>query len=305
MILFAGIPSEAPIAMAIEAAERRGLPFRIFNPRRAADCDVRLEAGDMGAGPVIWVAGEAIEINACSGIYARTVDPASIPEWKAAEARGDQAAQTQIEAVCILFDQALDLTESLVVNRPSAMASNFSKPAQLQAIAATGLRVPPTLVTNDPGAVRAFHREHKRLIYKSTSAVRSIVAEWTEAAGPSLERIRQLPVQFQALIPGTDVRVHVIGERVEATRIHSKGTDYRYDSATRMEPIILPEATAESCVRLTRSLELAFAGIDLRLTPEGDIYCFEVNPSPAYSYFEEQGGQPIAAALVDLLAGAS
>lgn len=304
MILFAGIPSEAPLAMAIDVAERRGLPFRILNSRRAADCDVRLEAGAAGTGPVIWIGGEAIELDACSGIYARTVEPATIPEWKRARARGDRAEQEQIEAVCILFDQALDYTASLVVNRPAAMASNFSKPAQLQAIAAIGLLTPPTLVTNDPDAVRAFHREHGRLIYKSTSAVRSIVAEWTEAVGPSLEQIRTLPVQFQALIPGTDVRVHVIGDRVEATRIHSEGTDYRYDSATTMEPTILPPATAESCAHLARSLELAFAGIDLRLTPDGRIYCFEVNPSPAYSYFEEHGEQPIAASLVDLLAGA-
>lgn len=290
--------------MAIEAAERRGLQFRIFNPRRAADCDVRLEAGDSGAGPVVWISGEAIELNACTGIYARTVEPATIPEWRSARARGNTALQQQIESVCVLFDQALDYSSSLVINRPSAMASNFSKPAQLQAIAAAGLLAPPTLVSNDPDAVRAFYREHKRLIYKSTSAIRSIVAEWTEAAGRSLERIRQLPVQFQALIPGTDVRVHVIDERVEATRIHSNGADYRYDYATTMKAIVLPDTVAESCVQLAGSLELAFAGIDLRFTPDGRVYCFEVNPSPAYSYFEEHGGQPIAAALVDLLSGA-
>lgn len=291
------------MAMAIRAAERRGVAFRVFNPRRAADCDVTLEAGP-GAGPAIFVGGEAIELDRCSGIYARTVEPATLPEWKHAAARGDRGQQEQIETVCALFDQALDYSAALVVNRPAAMASNFSKPAQLRSIAAQSLLVPPTLVTNDPDAVRAFRNEHKRIIYKSTSAVRSIVAEWTEAAGPSLERIRALPVQFQALIPGTDVRVHVIGERVEATRIVSNGTDYRYDSTTRMEPIILPDDVARSCAGLAKSLELALAGIDLRLTPEGRIYCFEVNPSPAYSYFEEHGGQPIAAALVDLLSGA-
>jgi hypothetical protein len=27
-------------------------------------------------------------------------------------------------------------------------------------------------------------------------------------------------------------------------------------------------------------LGLAFAGIDLKLTPDGEVYCFEVNPCP-------------------------
>jgi D-alanine-D-alanine ligase-like ATP-grasp enzyme len=50
-------------------------------------------------------------------------------------------------------------------------------------------------------------------------------------------------------------------------------------------------------------LELAFAGIDLKITPEGEIFCFEVNPSPGYTYYENHTGQPIAMALARYLAG--
>jgi hypothetical protein len=36
------------------------------------------------------------------------------------------------------------------------------------------------------------------------------------------------------------------------------------------------------------------------------VYCFEVNPSPAYSYYESHTGQPISAALARyLVAGAA
>jgi len=47
---------------------------------------------------------------------------------------------------------------------------------------------------------------------------------------------------------------------------------------------------------------LGFAGIDLRRTPDGELICFEVNPSPAFSYYEAQTGQPIAEALAAYLA---
>jgi ABC-type amino acid transport system permease subunit len=54
---------------------------------------------------------------------------------------------------------------------------------------------------------------------------------------------------------------------------------------------------------LAAALGLAFAGIDLRLTPEGEWYCFEANPSPAFTYYEAASGQPIADAVAALLAG--
>ena len=50
-------------------------------------------------------------------------------------------------------------------------------------------------------------------------------------------------------------------------------------------------------------LDLPLCGIDLKRAVDGTFFCFEVNPSPAYSYYQDQTGQPIADALVDYLAG--
>jgi glutathione synthase/RimK-type ligase-like ATP-grasp enzyme len=187
------------------------------------------------------------------------------------------------------------------------MASNASKPHQAQLIEACGLRTPPTLVTNDPDAVRAFARRHRRLVYKSTSSMRSIVRELRGSAAAGIERVRNLPTQFQAFVPGTDVRVHVAGSAVFAAEIASDVTDYRYAAqegrAVTMAPLELPADLRERCLALSAALELPLCGIDLRRTPEGEWVCFEVNPSPAYSWYEERTGQPIARALVAYLSG--
>jgi hypothetical protein len=45
-------------------------------------------------------------------------------------------------------------------------------------------------------------------------------------------------------------------------------------------------------------LGLSLSGIDLRLTPAGEWYCFEVNPSSAFTYYQEATGHPIAALLI-------
>ena len=65
----------------------------------------------------------------------------------------------------------------------------------------------------------------------------------------------------------------------------------------------IPDNVAQGCIDLAAGLGLAFAGIDLKFAPEGEVYCFEVNPSPGYSYFEANSGQPIAQAVADYLIG--
>lgn len=82
--------------------------------------------------------------------------------------------------------------------------------------------------------------------------------------------------------------------------------DYRYASRdgieVEMTPTDLPAEIAMRCIRLSRVLNLPLCGIDLKRTRNGDYYCFEVNPSPSYSYYQEHSGQDIATALVKYLA---
>jgi glutathione synthase/RimK-type ligase-like ATP-grasp enzyme len=188
------------------------------------------------------------------------------------------------------------------------MGSNFSKPFQAQLIAEHGFAVPETLVTNDPDLVRAFVAEHGRAIFKSISSERSIVSVLDDDDLARLDAIRWCPVQFQAFVEGTDVRVHTVGGEVFATAISSDATDYRYatrqtgDAAT-MEACELERELADRCLALAAGLGLDLAGIDLRITPAGEAVCFEVNPSPVYSYYEAHTGQPMAAAIACYLAG--
>jgi glutathione synthase/RimK-type ligase-like ATP-grasp enzyme len=101
--------------------------------------------------------------------------------------------------------------------------------------------------------------------------------------------------------------VHVVGSEVFATRIESEAVDYRYASqdglSNEMCPITLPPEVEQNCRTLSQRLNLPLCGIDLKLTPEGRYYCFEVNPSPAYTYYQDHTAQPIAQAIAGWLAG--
>jgi glutathione synthase/RimK-type ligase-like ATP-grasp enzyme len=203
----------------------------------------------------------------------------------------------------------MEVTPARVVNRCSAMGSNSSKPYQAQAIRRAGFEIPETLITNRPDEALRFFEERGEVIYKSISGVRSIVHTLERADLPRLDRIRACPVQFQEKIPGDDVRVHVVADRLFATRIETRATDYRYagrqvGEAARLEPFELPDDVAERCVAVTAALGLEVAGVDLKRTPDGRYYCFEVNPSPAFSFYQDQTGQPIAHAIAQHLLAA-
>jgi len=134
--------------------------------------------------------------------------------------------------------------------------------------------------------------------------VRSIVSALEAGDGDRLERVASGPVQLQRWIAGRDVRVHVVGDRCFATAIDSPADDYRYGSREGIDATLtaidICGPLQERLVALTRRLGLLVSGIDLRITASGEWYCFEVNPSPGFTFYEDAAGQPIGDAIADL-----
>jgi hypothetical protein len=314
VILVAGIPDEGPVARVIEALEASGAEHRVFDQRQVAAAGLTLDiADDRGGGAVrgrLRLDGETIALEALRGCYVRLMDDQLLPGI--AGLPPDAPLRLHARRLHELLLRYADIAPCRVLNRPSAMASNMSKPYQAQVIRAVGLGIPETLITNDPDAASTFldrvWGEQGHVVYKSISGIRSIVRRVERDDLARLDRIRWCPTQFQRQVPGTDVRVHVVGEEVLAVRIDSRATDYRYAAREIGEepaitPVELDARTRTRCIALSRHLDLPLAGIDLRITPDGDVVCFEVNPSPAFSFYEGRAGVPIAAAVARYLAG--
>jgi glutathione synthase/RimK-type ligase-like ATP-grasp enzyme len=292
MLVVFGSGEDSCIQLVVEAALGLGLEHRLIDQRTLDHDHLLLEVGRSEVSCVARIADEVVDLEDARGVYAR---PLGI---------GDSARSRAFSAG---FTEWLDLADTLVVNRPISMRSNASKPFQCQLIAEAGFAVPDTLVSNDPDEVRAFADLHGRVIFKSTSGIRSIVTELDAPRLAGLEGVRALPTQFQAYVDGVDRRVHVVGDDVFATEMRTDAIDYRYANrdaaAVSHEPVELDEATASRCRALSTLLDLPLCGIDLRLRPDGSHVCFEVNPMPAFSYYESNTGQPIARSLVEFLAG--
>jgi D-alanine-D-alanine ligase-like ATP-grasp enzyme len=156
--------------------------------------------------------------------------------------------------------------------------------------------------------LNSFREKYKEIIYKSSSSIRSVVKSIEQGdTGMDFHSIRNCATLFQERLVGTNYRVHVIGKKLFAIKAEAKTVDYRYSSREGKETILeetkLPATISKKCVALANSLGLVFAGIDLFLTEKNEWYCFEVNPSPGFSYFENNTGAPIAEAVVEYLVG--
>jgi hypothetical protein len=302
-ILLWGLMRDLPLAAVHRQLRRLDAPVRFLDQRLVLD--MALDIGDRAS---VHVGGEDIDLDAVHAAYLRPHESGRLPAVLATPPGSPERRHA------VHVDQALnawsDRTPAYVLNRPRAATSNGSKPYQLRAVAAVGFRVPHTLVTTDPLRAVEFLREHGDVIVKSVSGVRSRVRRVGPSDADRLADVATCPTQFQRRVPGVDVRVHVVGAELFATEISSGADDYRYArqqgcAEPTLTEIDLPDEVAARCRALSARLSLPVAGIDLRRTPDGEWFCFEVNPSPGFTYYESSTGQPIAAAVAGLLAAAA
>jgi glutathione synthase/RimK-type ligase-like ATP-grasp enzyme len=221
------------------------------------------------------------------------------------------AARQTEEALMGLF-ASLGAAGVRMVNDPWRDEVASLKTHQLAAAERAGLAVPPTLVTSDPDAARAFlgacgpgGAVHKQL-HATAEAWRP-----TRRVGPDelarLDALRYAPVILQAFVPGVDVRVTAVGDELFAAEIDARATaspeDFRPVLADcRVAPCALPERDSDALRALLRDLDLSYAAIDLRRREDGSLAFLEVNPGGQWYFVEQRTGQPITAALASLLA---
>lgn len=304
MIVLWGVPGDGPLDAVHACLARIGAEFRLLDQRDAARSVATLRVAQRKL--LLAIEGprgvDRLDFKDVGAAYLRPVETErALPMDLAA----DRAARLCADSVDRALIAWADLTTALAVNPPAAMAVNNSKPYQLRLIAHYGFAVPATLVTTDPDAVRKFAAQHGRLIYKSVSGTRSIVNVLAAAGHERLDDVANAPTQFQAYVAGCDVRVHVVGDEVFASEVRSDAHDYRYASLSgndvELAATTVPPAVADRCRAMAAGMGLAVAGIDLRHTPDDRWVCFEVNPSPAFVYYEEATGQPIGLAIARLL----
>lgn len=303
MILLWGLSGDGPLDEVSLSLGRRNAPYILVDQRSILDTQVELSPEDLSGS--VRIGPVTVDLGSVTAVYLRNYDWRRLSEIARAgpESKEWSHARSTEEAL----NCWIELSEALVVNRLSSMSSNGSKPYQASIIRECGFAVPETLVTTDSQAVLDFRDRHGTLIYKSVSSVRSMVSKLSDEHLGRLEDVSWCPTQFQRYIPGRDYRVHVVGDEVFACEVITDADDYRYagnqGSELEVRACDLPHHVIERARWTATALNLVVAGVDLRRTPEDEWYCFEVNPSPGFTFYESFTGQPIADAVASLLCG--
>ena len=157
------------------------------------------------------------------------------------------------------------------VNPPAANRRAGRKGVQLVAAKAEGLRVPRTIITNDPRVVRRLAVEGTPLVYKRLGSTARPLTATRPLLPDDLERLDDLvhcPATFQERIDARlDIRVTAIGEDLYSAEIHSQAgaatLDWRLDHTVTFRPHNLDDQTAAQLRAMLRRLGLVYGAIDL------------------------------------------
>ena len=208
---------------------------------------------------------------------------------------------------CDAFDQAFwqfVAPDAFWVNPPESYRRAAAKPVQLAEAARAGLKIPPTLCSNDPEKIRRFiARQDGRVVYKAFRP-----AQWTMSGGmavlftsivtpddlPEDDTLRLTPGIFQPEVPKAyELRVTYMGDLGIAARLLSQDhpattLDWRMACPeVPIQPAQLPSEVDSACRRLMRRLGLVFGCFDFIVTPEGEHIFLEVNEMGQFLWIEE------------------
>jgi glutathione synthase/RimK-type ligase-like ATP-grasp enzyme len=197
------------------------------------------------------------------------------------------------------------------MNPPDTDERAMKKVYQHRLAAQLGLRVPETLVTNDPEAARAFveprmARGVVRKAFRNHPAAPRLTLKIGPAELARIDSVRFAPVIFQEFIPaGLDLRATVIDGEIFTASFRSAPeyeVDYRAGIGTaEVTPYTLPEDLADRLRALMQRLGLAFGAVDFRVTPEGEHVFFEINPAGEFLFVSDRVDLAIPQAIAATL----
>lgn len=297
----------------------RSIPYTRLNTEdftKAFSIELRADSRNSSATIIDRDMSRRIDTKDVSGVYFRRPIPPVFQELR--DTDQEFAVRESLEALRSLWRH---IDESRWLNHPRRIQTSSNKYEQLSIARSLGFRIPRTLITDEPSAIREFYDACEgRVIIKAVkhgyvsgngSARLAFTSELDESAMNKLDSFAHVPVAVQERVNKRyDVRVTVVGTTVFSTAILSQqqeGTrlDWRRMDLLDVElahtPIELPGTLADKCRMLTTHFGLSFSAIDLVLDPDGDYVFLEMNPNGQWAWLEQRAGHPIRDAIIDFL----
>jgi MvdC family ATP-grasp ribosomal peptide maturase len=304
------------VELVAEALTRRGArPFRLNTERFPASVQLSARLGNDRKTHLITDAGAQFSAEEVRAVWARKL-------WTP---RMESDLDERFREMCVresvaAFEGFLDaLHDARWVNDIQRERAAENKQRQLRVAAGAGLRIPRTLVTNDPAAARQFFEETggqmvAKLLRPLTVSMNAdsdfvytsrVCAEDLAHA----ETLRHSPMVFQELIPkARELRIAWVAGEAFTGALDASGTSHGQTDWRRAAPeecrwqrAELPSDVSSGLRSLMSELGLVFGAIDLICTPAGEHVFLEVNPAGEWGMLERDLNLSIADAIADAL----
>ena len=256
--------------------------------------------------------GERVDVRQLDAIWWRR--PSGRP-WDPSRPGLEEVVDPQALQVvrndCLAGFQGVLLSEfgGIWISHPDATRRAENKLLQLRVASQVGLRVPRTLVSQDPVAIRAFCSRQPTVVKTLAGAVGIplVAHEVRPEILDDDESLRLSPAIYQERIEGCDhLRVHVFGSHIETARLRCDELDWRVHlDRTEVEPHALSAEVERRLRRFMQVLDLRMGVFDLKIDTQGQIIWLEVNPQGQFLFIEGMSEMKLAAACGDFLVRAA
>lgn len=214
------------------------------------------------------------------------------------------------------FIEGLALSlNALWVNQLQATILGERKVFQLNMASKIGIRIPKTIITNEPRQARLFLEQNKNAIAKPVSHGLTIedgeaYSIYTNQIDPSsFDSIKQLieaPILLQENVDNKrDIRVTLIGTCIYSVAIEKDDNsivDWRRPEIKKHYSVCdLPVELKNQLLELNKNLELVYSAIDLIQRHDGSYVFLEVNPVGEWLWLELELGLQISDEIIKCL----
>ena len=219
----------------------------------------------------------------------------------------DKVARDLVVNECRATVLGIAVTEfqGIWVNPPEANRIAENKLIQLKAAQQADLRLPKTLISQDPNLVKKFCADLNYRVVVKTVAGTHDAGVLVGRVTPEIlteEAISICPAIYQEFIPGKNhLRICCFGNQIHTVLLKSERLDWRYPLDVIAEPFKLDQLTELQIFKVLSSLNLPMGIIDMKLSPEGEPIWFEVNPQGQFLFLEGLCGIPLAEFFTDFL----
>ena len=185
------------------------------------------------------------------------------------------------------------------ISHPVATRLAENKLLQLRAAQRAGLRIPATLVSQDPARIRSFCATHPGAIIKPVATPRGVEFVSTSVVSPELleshEVLALSPSIFQECVPGTrHLRISVVGERCDGAMLEASTLDWRMDLNIPFRPYPLDDDLQRQLRFILGELGLVMGIFDVKITDDDEYVFLEVNSQGQFLFVEALCEIPLA-----------